>query len=173
MGDLGPLAGGIHDIVRVLAAISVGHRGKQPASVVAAAQQNLGDAGELFANDVGVLFRVSAKLVKVNLLVKVGVFGGPFISLWKARVVEAGIVGFPGEAAAGSGKVHSGDDVREFLAGGDFKNVRGTVLGTVFRQGGGHVFAAERRHIEIHGERSLGVGGVGIEDDFRAGRIIR
>src|ERR1700733_4119792 len=118
MRELRPLAGGAHQIVSELAAIAIGNRNQQPAAVVAGVQQNLGDARKILSDDVGVFFGVGAESVKVDLLVEVGVFGRTFVSLRITRVVEAGAVGLPGDAAATSGEVDSRDHVRQFRGGG-------------------------------------------------------
>ena len=116
VGELGPLAVGVHQIVRELAAIAIGDGSEQPAAVVTGVELNLGDAREIFADDVGVLFRIRAELVKINLLVEVGVFGRALVALRITRVVETGTVGLPRDAAAAGGEVHARNNVTQFLA---------------------------------------------------------
>jgi len=110
--------------------------------------------------------------VKVNLLEEVGVFGRTLVALRITRVVEAGAVGLPGDAAAGSGEIDAGNDVAELFTGGYFKHMSYGIFRAVLGERGRNVLAAERRNEEIHGERSLCAGCVRIEDDAGAGRVI-
>ncbi len=132
MRDLRPVAVEVHHVMRELAAIAVADGGEQPASVVAGIKLDLGDAGEIFADDVGIFFCVGAELVKVDLLVEVRVLGRTLVALGIARVVEAGAVGLPRDAASGGGEVHARHHVGKFLAGLDFKHARSGVFGAVF-----------------------------------------
>src|SRR5208283_2226935 len=97
------------------------------------------------------------------------IFGGTLVALRIARVIEAGTVGLPGDAAPGGGEVHARHNVGEFLARGQFEDVRSGIFRAVFRNGGRNIFAAERWHEEVNRERSLGAGRIRIEDDLRTG----
>src|ERR1700737_738065 len=169
MGDLGPVSGRVHQVVSKLATVTVPHGCYQPAAVVAGAQMNFGDTREILADDVGVLMGVSAELVKVNLLIEIGVFRWPLVALWIARVIKAGAIAFPVEAASGSCEVDARHAVWKFLPGGDFEDVGCTVFRAVFGQRDGDELAVEGGSVEIHGDRSLRAGCVGIENDFLAG----
>ena len=171
--DLGPVSGRVHQVVSKLAAVSVGYGCDQPAAVVAGAQMNFSDTREIFPDDVGILVRVRAELVIVNLLIEIGVFRWPLVALWIARVIKTGVIGFPVEAASGSREVDPRHAVWKFLPGGDFEDVGDTVFRPVFRQRDGDELAVERGNIKIHGDRSRRGGRVGIEDDFLAGGIRR
>ncbi len=156
----------------ILAAIAVLDGGEQPASVIAGVQLNLGDARKLFANNVGVLLGIGAELVKINLLIKVGIVLGTLVALRIARVIKAGAVGLPRDAAAGGGEVHPRHHVGKFFPGRHLEHVSRGIFGTALGKRGGHVLAAERRHVEIDRDRSLGAGGVGVEDGAGAGGIV-
>jgi hypothetical protein len=60
MGELRPVAVRVHQVVRKLAAIAVRDRGEEPAPVITCVQENLRNAGEVFADDIGVLLGVGA-----------------------------------------------------------------------------------------------------------------
>src|SRR4029450_5217770 len=97
---------------------------QQPSSVVGRVELNLGDAGKVLADHVGVGGAVGPELVKVDLLVEVRICRGPLVSLRIARVVEPGAVVVPGDAAAGSGEVYPRDTVAQFAAGRGLEDAR-------------------------------------------------
>ncbi len=170
--ELSPVAVGIHEVVGELAAIAVADGGEQPAAVVAGMKLSFCDARKIFPEDVGVLRGIAAQLVKVNLLKEVGVFGGTLIALRIAGVIKAGAVGLPGDAAAGGGEVDAGNDVAKLLAGSDFKHMCSGVFRAVLGERGRNVFTAERRHDRNPRRAIPWRGGVGIEDDASAGRVV-
>jgi hypothetical protein len=134
---------------------------------------NFSDTREILADDVGVLAGVGAEFMKVNLLIEIGVFRWPLVALWIARVIKAGAIGFPVEAASGSCEVDARHAIWKFLPGGDFEDVGCTVFRAVFGERDGDELAVEGRNVKIHGQRPFCAGRVGIEDDFLAGGICR
>src|SRR5579859_4814415 len=126
-----------------LAAVAVGDRGEQPAAVVAGVQLNLGNAGKLLTDHVGVLAGVAAELVKIDLLVEIGVLRRALVALRIARVVEARTVGLPRDAAAAGGEVDARHDIGKLLAGSDIEDVGGGIFRSVSGERGGDIFSAE------------------------------
>ena len=66
--------------------------------------------------------RISAELVKIHLLVEIRVRFGPLIALWIARVIEAGAIGLPVDAASCGSEVDTRNAVRKFLSRGNFED---------------------------------------------------
>ena len=92
-------------------------------------------AGQIFAEDIGIVLGVFAERVKKDELRR---------RIWLvvgriARVVDAGAVGFPGDVAP-QRTFDVGDDIGQFLAAGDVKQVEGADVLAFGRQGGGDRF---------------------------------
>ncbi len=168
VGDLRPLAVGAAKVEGVLAAVAVGHPRQHIAAVARSAQLGFRDARELLADHVGVRARRRAELVEIHLLVEVHVFPGALASLRVARVVEAGALRVPGDAAPAGGIAHARHAVGEFLAGGRLEHVHGPVLAAVFRDRHRDVLAVQRRRVEIDRRGALRVDLVGIDEDALA-----
>jgi hypothetical protein len=110
-------------------------------TAVGGAKLDFRNARKLLANHIGVLPRIGAEFVKINLLVEVGVFGRTLSPLRIPRVIEAGTVSFPVDAAARSGEIDARHNVCQFPAGGNFENLGVAVFRAILRDGSGDVFA--------------------------------
>src|ERR1700686_5907420 len=110
---------------------------------------DFGNARKIFADHVFVLLRFGAQFVKVDLLKEVSVFGGPLVALGIARVIKAGALSIPVQAAAGGGKVYARHAIGELLAGGDFEDASLAVLRSVFRHCGSDEFPAHRGYGKV------------------------
>src|ERR1700740_2647400 len=149
-----------------LASIAIRDRSYQPTPIIAGAKLDFRDTREFFPDDVDVLRRGRTELVKVDLLVEIGVFGWMLLALWIARVIEAGTVRFPIDAAAGGRKIDARDNVGKLPAAGDFENHAAAVFGAIFGDSDRDVFAIQGRNVKIDGKRSLTACTVRIEDDL-------
>src|SRR6266851_1564614 len=107
--DLGPRAIRGSQVIRDLSAVAVANLGEKEPAVAAALQRDFGDSRQVLAEDVAIAAHRRAELVKIDLLVKVAVFGRALVSLRVPRVIKAAAVGCPLDAAAGGWIVHAGD----------------------------------------------------------------
>ncbi len=126
----------------VLAAVAVAARREHALPSSLALSDDLGDAGEVLADGVGVgLGR--PELVEVDLLVEAEVLLGALALARVARVPEASAVGVPGDAASGGAVVDVRHHVRELLAASRRRRRGRPRLGAALREGDRDELAVE------------------------------
>src|SRR5262249_42005772 len=121
--DLRSLAVGAAKIMRELSTVAVLDGDEKPFAIVGALQLRLGDSRKLFAENINILFVRRAKLVKVNLLIKLQIFLRPLTGRRIARVEEPRAVAVPGRVAPRGGEDHPRYHVTQLLAGFDVKEI--------------------------------------------------
>jgi len=107
--ELCPLVVGGKKEMFKLAPISVGDGGEEVVPVAGGTKLNFGDAREVLAKNVGVLGDGSPELVKIDLLEEIEIRGGALARARVARVVDAGCIRIPSEAAARSASIDPGN----------------------------------------------------------------
>ena len=92
--------------MREIAAIAVGHGGENVFSIARSFELDLGDAGKVFADGIGVLGIGRPDFMKINLLIKIQVRIWSLALTGKSRVINSGSVRVPSRAPAGGGILH-------------------------------------------------------------------
>ena len=133
-GHLFPAAIRFEQEMRVLAAIAIGHGGKQPATVLTGMKFNLRNAGQAAAELIGVLFQGGAQSMKIDLLVEIQVLRRAFAGMGVTGVIKPAVIAIPRHAAATGGILHAGNLVGQLPAGGDIVNVNGAVFAAILRK---------------------------------------
>src|ERR1700726_4977766 len=123
--------------------------------IIAGAKLNFRYARKFFSDHVDVLRRGRTEFVKVDLLVEISVFGWTLFALWIARVIEAGTVRFPVDAAAAGPKIDALDNVGKLFSSGALENHCANVFGTIFGDSSRDELTIQGRNVKIYGNRSL------------------
>src|SRR5207237_9770059 len=92
--------------MREIAAIAVRHGGENVFSLMRRFELDLGDAGKVFSDRIGVFGIGRADFMKINLLIKIHVRIWSFAFARKSRVVNSVRIGMPSRAAVGGGVLH-------------------------------------------------------------------
>src|ERR1700679_1819328 len=106
MGDLLRTAASADHIVGEFSAVAIGDRYDDELRIEPGIQLDFCDLGKVFAQDIGILGRILGQPMKIDLLEKVLLRGGPIRS-GIARIPESPGVWAPLQAAAARGELHS------------------------------------------------------------------
>src|SRR5260221_988567 len=115
-----------------VAAVSVGHRGQNPLTILGGVQLDFGDPRKVFSDLELVLRHRGAKPMKPNLLEKIEVLFGAFSLVRVAGIKNACAVGIPGRATAPGRVLYARDLVGELFAGINLKKMQGSLLAAAF-----------------------------------------
>src|SRR5256885_663894 len=99
-----------------VAAVSIGHHGKNPRTVLVGFKRDLRDAREIFSNLKFIIGNARAEAMDPNLLKEIEVRFRFFAWIWIPSVKNGCAITRPGCAAAGGGELDARNFVLEFLA---------------------------------------------------------
>ena len=116
---------------------------------------------------------VRAQAVKVDLLIEIQIGRGPLARARIARVPEPAAVAIPRHAPARGRAVHARNQIRQPLAGRDFKYRHRPVFAPAFRKRHRHQLSVQRRLIKVDGGGPARIEHVRIDDRARGIGIVR
>lgn len=174
-GNLPPLSIflGLAKVMRIFAAIAVGHAGEEPSPIIGCFQIDLRYAWKIAASGIHVGARRRSELVKIDLLEEVQICLGLLALMRVAGVEDRSAIGSPGCAAAASGVLHAADAVRKMLAGFRVVKMQRALFAAVLGEADGDQFAIGRGNEPIHRHLSFGFDLIGIKHHLFRCQIVR
>src|SRR5262249_4072383 len=104
-----------------------------------------------------------AKLMEVDLLIKVQVLVGPLSFARKPGVIDAGCVCIPGSAATSRWVLDMSNGITQLFAVCGIIEMEGAIFASAFGERDGKLIAVERRFKPINRGRALSVELIGID----------